>query len=122
MSLSNVALIAAVDAESAVREIPDASLEDRARAAMQAVQNHWMATREEDQFLGACEGLARVASEEERERIVDDLERLGKASGLIHALQAGVPVDWEAMAAEADAVPENPLGLRKMWQEVCGAR
>lgn len=113
--MNNIVLIAAMDAQSAAENLKDASLEERARAAMDAVRHHWMATREEDQFLAACEGLARTATPEEMERIEDDLRRLAKVSGLLNAMSAGVPVDWDSM--EADEPLENPLGLRKMWAD-----
>jgi hypothetical protein len=115
--VNNIVLIAAVKAEEAARAAGDVPLEDRARAAMRAVQNHWLATKEEDQFLAACEGLARTVTAEERERIEDDLHRLNKVGALLQALQAGVPVDIEAMAADTPP-PENPLGLRRLWTEV----
>lgn len=117
--MSNVVLIAAIEARSAVQAIPDASIEDRARAAMRAVQNHWMATREEDQFLAACEGLAQTATPEEFERIKDDLERQSKAGAVLQALAAGVPVDFDALDVPEPA--ENHLGLRKLWEEVARA-
>src|SRR4051812_31782916 len=113
--MNNLVLIAAVDAQHAAERAGDVSLEDRARAAMAATRHHWMATREEDQFLAACEGLARAVTDEERQRIEDDLRRLGKVSGLLNALAAGVPVDFDAL--EVEEPPENPLGLRKLWAE-----
>lgn len=119
---SPVIALASIDASEAVQGIPDATLEERARAAMLAVQGHWLATAEEDQFMAACEGLARNCSAEETERIIEDLRRIKRASQLIGALQAGIPVDLEAMEQQAEEEDANssvgPLDLRAVWREV----
>lgn len=113
MAVSNIVLIAAVEAERAAKAALEsgAGLEDRARAAMGAVRGHWLATQELDQFSAACEGLARTSSPEEVERIEGDL----KALQTLSAMMSGVPVDLDA--ALADHERHEPLGLMKLWRE-----
>lgn len=117
MSLSNIVLIAAMECEQAARALgDDASLEDRARAAMRAAKGHWLAPADGDAFSAACEGLYRTANEEERERIEDDLGRAQKLNAMLAALQAGIPVDFEAM--ETPESREDPLSLNKIWRDL----
>lgn len=120
--MSTIVAIAAVEVRAAVEDLvakqPEASLEDRAQAAMKNARRSWCCTGEKEQFLAACEGLYATASEDEQERIREDLEALGRVSALLNALSAGIPVDLEAMAAQAEEQkPSNPLGLRRLWQE-----
>lgn len=109
--VSNSVLIAAVEAESAARDAGNAPLEDRARAAMRATRGHWLATREDDQFLAACEGLARVCSPEEVERIAAEL----RAQQALAAILSGVPVDLDAAVAQREE--HEPIGLMLLWRE-----
>lgn len=113
MAMSNVVLIAAIEAQHAAEQAAGKPIENRARAAMKAVQHHWVCTSESDQFAAACEGLARTCSPDEVERIAAEL-RAGMA---LNALLSGVPVDIEAALAEKEAGPE-PIGLSKLWREV----
>lgn len=116
---NNVVAIASVEAEDEIRKLgDDASLEDRARAAMRGVRDSWIATREEEQYLAACEALARSGSPEERERVIEEVRRQRKAVSLINALQSGIPVDWEAIE-EGDDDDFEPIGLQTIWREVC---
>lgn len=103
-------MLALVMAEAGSAIKPDDSLEDRCRAAMKACYRHWMVTDEDTQFKGAVAAVF-VASddEDEKERIRVELESLAHLSALL----SGVPIDLERVT-----VPENPIGLRKMWQEV----
>ena len=113
--MNNIVLIAAVEAEHAARAAGDVSIEDRARAAMRATRNHWMATQEEDQFTAACEGLARTATPDELERIEADL----RTQQALAAMLNGVPVDLEAALAARGEV--EPIGLMKLWHETAPA-
>lgn len=110
MSRSNAVAIVALEARQAVEALPaGTSLEDRLRAAMKASRDHWMATDEGDQLMGACEAVYGLASSTERERIEADLRVMSSLS----ALMSGVPV-----AIDQIDVPENPLGIRRLWREV----
>ena len=67
-------------------------------------------TDEDAQFKGAVAAVYEAStSEDERDRIRAELESLRDLSALL----SGVPVDLEQITPL-----ENPIGLRKMWQEV----
>lgn len=104
--------IASTEARSVVALMPpESSIEDRFRTAMKATFRHWMATDENDQFIAACEAVYATATEDEQERIKVELRSLADANALL----SGVPVDFDAIA---ERIPTNPIGLRKLWQEV----
>jgi hypothetical protein len=110
---SNVVLIAAQEAEEAARNASDTSLEGRLRAAMSCTVNHWLATNEDDQFMAACEGTARVVDDEERERIENSLRLLQGLS----AAASGMPVDFKALLPE-DGEERLGIGLQPLWREI----
>lgn len=111
--MDNVTAIAALEAERAVK--PDATLEERLLAAMRNTRHNWICTKEDGQFIAACEAVARSASETERERIKDEIGRMSKATAMLGALSAGIPVDFAAI--EAEEPPDEPLNLRALWAE-----
>lgn len=113
--MSNIVMIAAVEAETAARAAGDVSIQDRATAAMKAVRHHWLATNEQEQFAAACEGLARVVTADERERIEADL----RALQTLTAMLSGVPVDLDAALVEREQ--HEPLGLMKLWHATADA-
>lgn len=114
--MNNSVLIATQECEIVAREAgANASLEDRARAAMYAAKHHWLVTDEDDQFTAACEGLARAVEGDDFERVKDDFERLHKAASVLAAMTSGVPVDFDALEIPEPA--ENPLGLKRIWLE-----
>lgn len=82
--------------------------------------NHWMFTEEQDQFKGAVgAALITLKSGPEFDRINHALRSLGRASALIHALQSGVPVDWDALEKSTDdPQPQEPIPLNQMWCDV----
>jgi hypothetical protein len=87
----------------------------RIQKAMKAARNHWIVLDENDQFRGAI-AAAIIASEgAERDRIKRSAKALGRLGALFQALQAGLPVDLEGMAAEKQ--DEDLIPLRKLWDE-----
>lgn len=109
----NIVLIVAAEARTAVRQHDE--LADRCRAAMESAAKSWITTDEDARFRGAIAAvLLESTDDEERARIEHELTSLRSFS----ALASGVPVDIEAMLADA---PTNPIGLMKMWHEVTGA-
>lgn len=85
--------------------------------AFKAANGHWMFTDEQDQFRGAIGAvLMWLGSGPEFERLADSALALGRLSAAINALQAGVPVDLEAMATAAEDRP-TPIPLAKLWHE-----
>lgn len=108
MTIDNLILLVSAEAGTAID--PDDPLEDRCRAAMKAVQHHWMVTDEDRQFKGAVAAVYSASTDpDERNRIQAELESLRDLA----ALMSGVPVDLGA------ARPlDNPIGLRRIWLEV----
>lgn len=112
---SNVVLIAAADAEMAA-QAAGPELEDKLRAAMQATASHWLTTNEDEQFLAACEGVARCCKAADRERIVVSLRLLQSLSAAV----SGVPVDFARLVAKDEDERVEPAPLKRIWDEVKG--
>jgi hypothetical protein len=89
---------------------PDASLEDRFRAAFAGVQHHWMVTDPEVQYRAAIEAVYLGANPDEQARILTELQVIKT----LNAMLSGVSVDL-------DNIPkcENPIRLTKLWNEAC---
>ena len=91
-------------------------LDARLKKAMKAARNHWMVTDENAQFKGAlAAALMETADEAERDRIIRSARALNRIGALISALQSGVKVDLEAMAAEK--ADDDLLPLRDLWAQ-----
>lgn len=109
----DAAMIAAHEARSACKGEPD--LTARIKKAMVACHGHWMVTSEPDQFRAAIAAAMLESEGDEKERIERSAKKLNQLGAVLHALQAGVPVDLEAMAKET---PDTDLlPLRKLWDE-----
>lgn len=112
--MNNLIALVATEAAEAAKQT-DGSLEDKLRAAMRKGYRHWMVTDENDQLMGALEGAARVLPDEDVERIKAEL-RLFQALG---AATAGVPVDFGALLPDEDDEDRpEPIGIRKLWDEI----
>lgn len=109
----DVAMLVAHEARSACKGEPD--LTKRALKAMRAAQGHWAVTDEEKQFRGAIAALILESEGEDRDRVERSAKALNKLGAMLAALQAGVPVDVEAMAAEQQDT--DLLPLRKLWDD-----
>lgn len=111
--MNNIVLIAAQAAETAARGAnPD--LYSQLRAAMTATSTHWLATQEDDQFLAACEGAARVCAPEDRVKIETSLRFLQSLA----SVASGVPVDFAALIPEDEEDRIEPAPLKRIWHEV----
>jgi len=103
-------MLALVMAEATPAIVASDSLEDRCRAAMKAVQHHWMVTDEDIQFKGAVAAVYAASEDaDEKERIEVELASLRDLSAML----SGVVVDLDAVT-----IPPDPIGLRKLWLEV----
>lgn len=97
-------LIAIHEASEACRGIDD--LTERLKAAMRVCKGHWMETNENNQLRSALAATMLVSSEEEKALIVRSSKALEKLNAIMSALQAGVPVDIEAVEPpEAEIIP-----------------
>lgn len=99
--------IAAQSAQSVAEK--EESLEDKLRAAMKETLHFWMTTDEDIRFRGAVGAVLLCCSDEEKERLEEELTALRSLS----AMTAGVPVDPSRLK-----VPENPIQLLRLWKEV----
>lgn len=109
----DIALVAAHEAATACKGEPD--IIERIKKSMLACRGHWMVTDEAHQFRASIAGAILSSEGAERERIERSAEALNKLGAMLQALQAGVPVDIEAMANEP--VPDDIIPLRKLWDE-----
>lgn len=107
MSLPADLMIVIAEAKSAA-EGKD-TLEDKLTAAMNSARNHWMVLDEDKQFRGAVGAVMLLVDDETRERIEIEMKTLNAMSAMI----SGVPIDIERVE-----VPEDPIGLLKMWKDL----
>lgn len=113
MSMDGAMLIAVHEARSACKGEPD--LMERIRKAMCACRDHWMETNEDKQFRSAVAAAVLESEGDERDRIERSARSLNRLGAVLNALQAGVPVDLESMAAEEPQ--KDIIALSKMWHE-----
>lgn len=100
-----------MEAAQACKGEPD--LIERIRKAMKSARHHWMVTNESEQFRAAVAAAIMESTGEERERLERSAKSLNQLGAMLQALQAGVPVDIEAMEKPAD----DTIPLTKMWNE-----
>ena len=83
------------------------TLEDKFNISFKAAHNHWMFVDEDEQFKGAIGAVCLHATEEEKTRIMAELDSLRT----LNAMLSGVSIDFSN-------VPdlENPIGITKMWK------
>jgi hypothetical protein len=107
--MSNTLMIAAMETRAILKEKSFATLEEKLRAAMELTKDHWMAVDENERFQAAVGAVLCDASQEDKARIQAELQPLK----MLGAAAQGIPVDFSQMV-----VPENPIGLMKLWHEV----
>ena len=94
---------------------PKRPLEERLKVAMRGALNHWLVTKEEEQFIMAVGAVMVEATEGEKERINIDLKFLKAMS----SAASGVPVDFGRLIDElGEGSAEKAVGLRKLWDDV----
>lgn len=111
--MASIVMIAAAEARGQCKDEPDVI--ERVKKAMKACRNHWMVTDENEQFRAAVAAAMLESDPVERERIERSAQALNKVGAMLKALQAGVPVDIEAMAAEKQ--DEDIIPLNKLWHD-----
>ena len=112
-----------IEAECRDKFVGLTTAEDLLKVAFKGAHNHWMFTDEQDQFKGAVGAVLITLKEgEEFERVEKSLRALSKVSGLLNALQAGIPVDWDALEKpdenEPPVIPLNQLWCDVKWPKV----
>ena len=116
--MSNLLMIAATDAKSAVEEAvaknPSLDLEGRLRVAFGETRRHWLVTDDDTRFRAGVGGVLLATSDEaERQRINAEVARLNA----LGAAASGIPVD---LAAAFVGVDDAPIGMLGIWGEVTG--
>ena len=117
--MDNVMLIAVAEARDACKGEPD--IKERFRRAARTTADHWMLTGYEPRFKAALAAAMMESNETDKERFQAEFDGMVKAAAVIHALQAGVPVDLEKMVEEMPEKPPDRIGLREMWVEIAGS-
>ncbi len=107
-------MIAVHEARSACKGEPD--ITKRIQKAMKVCKDHWMETNQDNQFRAALAAAIMESDEPEKDRISRSSHALGRLGAMLNALQAGVPVDLEAMAAEKR--DEDLLPLTALWRDL----
>ncbi len=118
--------IAVQEAKAAVAWQPStSSLEDKIRAAMKCTKNHWMLSQmgknEGRELRAAVAGVVLHLGMEhpDSKRIIAEYQALAKSGAVLEALQRGVPVDWNAVLAQAeDDAKIEPVGLLTIWKSL----
>jgi len=88
------------------------SIKDRLTMAMRLAKNHWVVTKEDEQFRCAVGAVLLTASVEEKAIISQEMNMIKSLSSAI----SGVPVDFSAVFERADT--EKFYGLLPMWKEM----
>ena len=100
--------------------LAEMEITDRLLACFKEARNHWMVLDEEEQFKGALNAALNTSSGEEFDRLEQSIRQMAKTARMLQALQAGVPVDVEAMAKDLErqkAEGFDPIPLQKLWHE-----
>jgi hypothetical protein len=97
----NNTLVSLIVAEAQPEAAKFTTTEDRLRAAFKVARNHFMAPDDSTALVAGLCAVHAISTPEEQERIV----RAKKAIDALSALISGVPVDLEAVEANAAPLP-----------------
>jgi len=112
IELTGAMVVAVAEARLACRDESDVI--ERLRKAMRVCRDHWMETNETYRFRSAITAAMLESTGDQRELIERSVEALKKVSAILNALQAGVGVDYNAIAElDNDVIP-----LNKLWNEL----
>lgn len=109
--------IAITEARSACKGEPD--IIERIKKAMRACHDHWMVTKEAQQFNSALAAAALESEPGEKDRILYSGKKFNSLNNAIAAASNGVPVDFSALVAEGedDKPSDYLIPVRKLWDE-----
>ena len=121
-NLNTLDLIAIAEIRGTVRNLPpNTTLEDRLRTAMRSVHNNWLIGGDHGdpgrQLRVACAAVCLEVGLEspEGQRVAKEHKSLAIVGQMLELAQMGVPMN---MGDIMDTLPEEPLGLLKLWHEV----
>jgi hypothetical protein len=125
MGEDNLDAIAMIEAKSAVLALgPEATIEDKLRAAMKVTRNHWLLEQmrpSEGRDLRAAVGgvlMALGPDHPDYERLGAEHRTLARLSQALEAAQRGIHVDIAAMAEQEDVANKpEPIGILRLWKE-----
>lgn len=97
--------------------LPEGDLKTKLKAAMREAKDHWLVTREDEQFRCAVGAvmLHYGPDTEEFKRLEWEMGNLNRFSAAMVAAQTGVNVDF-ASVLDTDQKYE-PIGLLAMWKD-----
>ena len=106
-----IALVAA-ECKSSIKD--EMSLRDRLVAAFGRAKNHWMVLDKDKQMQGAVAAVLNSYPEEhaDRQRLMTELEVMGKFNAFLMAAQSGLTVTPPELPDGFEAI-----GLRKLWAD-----
>lgn len=109
MSIPNTMLIAIQEIEGQIDH--SKPLEEKLFDAMKKVQNHWMITDKEEQFRCAIGAVLAKASEEDREKINNELQGMQ----YLYGPDDGFSKDFKYVIK---SLSKCQIGMQKIWQKV----
>lgn len=110
-----VMAIAVTEARSACKG--EADVTERLRKAMRTCRDHWMLTGEGHQINAALAAAMLESSAAEKDRIARSGKAFNRLNNMMAALHSGVPVNVEAVAAEAADDGDDLIPVFNLWNE-----
>lgn len=112
--MTNSILIAALDAEHALKKAKPASLDDALSVAFEAVYRHWLVTSIPEQFQAGFAGLLSHYGEgtEEWDRLHTEALAIKQINAMLTAAEAGLSITLP----DPEPDPPEPVGLVGAWR------
>jgi len=113
MSISNSLMIGITELENQIDH--SKPLKEKMLDAMKLALDHWLVIEDEEQFKAAVGAVLIKATEEEKEKINNQLQMLKTLSAVL----SGIPVDIEAVMKDMpkDEKEEDKLILNSIWKQ-----
>jgi len=106
MHLRTTIMIAIAEIKESLSE--DMNIKEKLEKAMALAVDHWLVTQEIDRFNVAIGAVLLVASPEEREIILREIQ-------LLNAISSNLPIDWNELLEEK---PLKLYGLLPLWKSI----
>jgi len=106
MHLRTTIMIAIAEIKESLSE--DMNIKEKLEKAMALAVDHWLVTQEIDRFNVAIGAVLLVASPEEREIILREIQ-------LLNAISSNLPIDWNELLEEK---PLKLYGLLTLWKSI----
>jgi len=106
MHLRTTVMIAIAEIKESLSE--DMNIKEKLEKAMALAVDHWLVTQEIDRFNSAIGAVLLVASSEEREIILREIQ-------LLNAISSNLPIDWDELLSEKSI---KLYGLLPLWKKI----